>query len=308
VSAPSPNSATDKPAVECEGGTNPSSYVLYDSSIGFCGQGVQGIALAQAQGMSPPSGDIVQVLEALPDAADPYWTTVAGVCSHARCEANYGTPADPRDGRDFTIDTAYEDRLVLQPLPARGNSGAPLACCFPYPISYTVRAGKQWLVTGSASGYQHHEIPDPTAPNRSTARCILSCDPSIQLRNARAVELSRTTVDPKTGASMPTVVPKYDDDPGKGVFRNAQIRFVLWNPVDCPPSGCQPQVRDTYFSFVETGGFVAIEAGLSTLPVMLQSIRFIRGIDQLAIPDSVSQGLMLFDLGLLSSNGVRVFN
>src|SRR5262249_54347381 len=54
---------TDKTATECESGTNPSSFVLFDSSVGFCDQGVQGVALATAQGMSPAAGDIVQVIE-----------------------------------------------------------------------------------------------------------------------------------------------------------------------------------------------------------------------------------------------------
>jgi hypothetical protein len=297
--------AIDKPASECEGGTNPSGYVLFDSSVGFCDQGAQGVALAEAQGMSPPSGDIVQVMETLPDPADPYWTTVEGVCSHSKCESVYGTPDDPRDGRDFPIDTAYEDRLVLRPNPDRGRA-APLSCCFPYPIAYTVRAGKQWLVIGSTTGYLHREIPDPTASNLSTARCILSCDLNLQLRNSRAVEIPRTIPDPADMTKMiPNPAPKYDDD--SRVFRNPEIRFVLWKPVDCPTSGCVQQ-RDTYFAFIETGGFIGLEAPLSSLPVMVQSVRFVRGIDQLALPDSVSQGLMLFDLGLLSSSGVRVFN
>jgi hypothetical protein len=254
-----------------------------------------------------PSGDIVQVTENLPDPADPYWTTVEGVCSHATCEQLYGTADVPRDGREFPIDTAYEDRLVLAPSLARKT--APLACCFPYPTSYTIRAGKQWLVTGSTTGYLHHEIPDPTAPNPSTARCILSCDKNLELRRSRAVELPRTMIDPADPTKtriIPTPAPKYDDK--VGVFRNPQIRFVLWQPVQCPDNKCPVQDRDTFFSFVESGGFVPLEIGLSTLPVMVGSVRFVRGIDQLALPDSVSQGLMLFDLGALSANGVRVFN
>jgi hypothetical protein len=282
---------TDKKAIECEGGANPSSFVLFDSSVGFCDQGAQGVALAEAQGL--PSPDFVQITEGLPDPADPYWTTVADVCSPTSCQTVYGTPDVPGRGREFPIDTAFEDRLVLQPSTVRAT--APLACCFPYPISYTVRAGKQWLVTGSATGYVHHEIPDPTAPNASTARCILSCDSNLELRNSRAVELAR---------GKP--VPKYDDK--VGVFRNPQVRFVLWGPANCPGPECRAQERDTFFSFVETGGFIPLEVGLSTLPVMVQSVRFIRGLDQLALPDAVSQGLMLFDIGALSANGVRVFN
>jgi hypothetical protein len=282
---------TDKKATECEEGPNPSSFVLFDSSVGFCDQGVQGVALATEQRMSPASGDIVQVLEPLPDPADPYWATVAGVCDPNTCERDYGTPDAPGPGRDFSVDTSYEDRLVLQPNP-QIRAGAPLACCFPYPLAYTIRAGKQWLVSGSSTGYQHHIIPDPTAANPSTARCIFSCDHNLALRNSRAYALAR-------GSAIPIY-----DPPGTGVFQNPQIRFVLW----APQKSDAVVDRDTFFTFIETGGFVALDVGLSTLPVMVQSVQFIRGIDQLALPDAVSQGLMLFDVGALSGNGVRVFN
>jgi hypothetical protein len=289
---------TDKPATECENGPNASSFVLYDSSIGFCDSGAQGVAIAQAQGMSPPSGDVVQVLEPLPDPADPYWATVANVCNPNACQLTYGTPDDPLPARDFIVDTSYEDRLVLQPDALGQRAAAPLACCFPYPLAYTVRAGKQWLVTGGTTNYLHHIIPDPTAADPSTARCIVSCDTNLALRNSRAFELT-------PGSPIPTY-----DPPGPGVFQNPELRFVLWAPAK--PETCTPPnvcvLRDSYFTFVETGGFVPLEVGLSTLPVIVQSVQFVRSLDELALPDSVSQGLMLFDVGALSSNGVRVFN
>ena len=303
----------DKKATECESGDNPSSFVLYDSSVGFCDQGAQGVELAAK--VAPGSGaDIVQIIENLPDPADPYWQTVAGVCSHATCETAYGTTDALRDGREFPVDTSYQDRLVLQRSSLRDSSGAPAACCFPYPVSYVVRAGKQWLVTAAAPQYMHHVIPDPTAPNPSTARCVLSCDPALALRNSRAVGLPLMVPDPADQTKLlPRKVPILDDplyqslspDQDPAIFQNAQIRFVIWNPVMCADGSCVP--RDTYFGFVETGGFMPMEIGLSTIPVLTQSIRFVRGIDQLAIADAVTQGLMLFDLNVLSANGVRSF-
>jgi hypothetical protein len=292
--------AADKTAIECEGGANPSNYVLYDSSVGFCDNGAQGSAIATS--MNLPSGDIVQVVEPLPDPADPYWGTVGGVCSYASCEQVYGTPDAPASGRDLPIDTSYQDRLVLEPSSSRAR--APLACCFPYPAGYTVRAGKHWLVTGTASGYQHHIIPDPTAADPSTARCIASCDPALALRNSRAADLPQKTIDPVTKMEVVTATPAYD---GAGAFRNAQMQFVIWQPAATCSSG--PCVTlDMYFSFTETGGFQPTEIGLSTLAIMPQSIIFVPGINQLALPDAISQGLMMFDFATLSSNGVRVFN
>jgi hypothetical protein len=274
--------------------------------VGFCDQGAQGVALARSMGL--PSGDVVQVLEGLPDPADPYWTTVAGVCSRAACEAAYGLPASPTSARDLAVDAAYQDRLVLASNPNRA-SGAPLACCFPYPVTYTLRAAKHWLVTGSVTGYSHHVIPDPTATNRSNVKCVLSCDPTLRLRNSRAVGLDPFTPD----ATHP--LPSFDAN--EGVFQNPQIQFVLWNPASparaCPTSGSGatgaacPLVRDMYFTISETGGFSTVEIPLSSAAVLPQSMRFVRGIEQLAISDGASQGLLLFNLDVLSTSAVRAF-
>jgi hypothetical protein len=184
--------------------------------------------------------------------------------------------------------------LVLEPNPARG-SAAPFDCCFPYPMNYVVRAGQHWLVRGSSTGAPHHIIPDPTQPNPSTAACIVSCDPLLNLRNSRAVALPITTPVPPFNDSASADAPK-------GVFQNAQIRFVLW-----APEKPAPIKRGSFFSFVEAGGFSPLEVPLvaGNTAVLAQSIQYIRGIDQLAIPDAVSQGLMVFDLNVLSTNGVK---
>jgi hypothetical protein len=154
--------------------------------------------------------------------------------------------------------------------------------------------GRHWLVTGQATGYAHHVIPDPTAPDPTTARCILSCDSSLRLRNSRVME--QLSIDPTT--KMPSKIPSFDDVEDPRMFKNAQIRFVLWRADNCTANPCV--TRDTKFTFVESGGFASIEVQLAAGAVLPQSIRFVRGIDQLAIPDAVSQGLMLFDLNTLS--------
>jgi hypothetical protein len=102
-------------------------------------------------------------------------------------------------------------------------------------------------------------------------------------------------------------LPPYDDP---RVFRNAQVRFVIWDPLvsDCGVTGgadaggaTQPCLRrDMHFSFQEEGGFEPLSVSLSaTALVMPQTITFVPGLEQLAVPDPVSQGLMLFDLNTL---------
>jgi hypothetical protein len=62
-------------------------------------------------------------------------------------------------------------------------------------------------------------------------------------------------------------------------------------------------VRDRYFAFQETGGFVPMSftLGSQAQPLVLpQSVRYVRGLQKLAIPEPVGRGLLLFDLNRLS--------
>jgi hypothetical protein len=224
---------------------------------------------------------------------------VGGTCSRQTCELHFGTAATVPlpAGRDFTIAQAFQDHLILQPNPAR-DAVTPVACCFPYPFTYTLRGGAQWIVRGSSTGFQHHMIADPSNPQSSSAACVPSCDPTLALRNGRVVGLDQ----PLTTAD----IPGYDD---ARVFRNAELRFVIWNPQNnnCATSGTGdagiPQAcvqRDMFFSFQEVGGFEPMALGISATALVLpQSITFVPGLEQLAIVDPVAQGLMLFDLAAL---------
>ena len=300
-----------KKAIDCEVGDNPSHLDLYDSSVGFCTGGAQGEDMA-------PAGDILEIIDDMPDAADPYWGTVAGICSRSDCEEVFGTIEAPRVldqgnpvGRDIAIAKSYQGRLALKNSVASkvvgtdtaGNNThrhVPVACCFPYPVAYTVRAGNQWIVTGQVTSFAHHLKPDTTVPNATEQACIEDPNPNLVLRNGRVVARLK---------SDPVSVPTYDDaTPEKagamkmpGVFYNAQLRFVLWDIEgdSCASKPCSGRVRDRSFSFQEVGGFAPMRFSLSTQVILPQSIHFVRGLQMLAIPEPVSQGLMLFDLNRL---------
>jgi hypothetical protein len=297
----------NKSAIECERGDAPSRFDFYDSSVGFCTAGVQGQDLAQVS-LGIAQGDIIEVTSELPDPADPYWTGVEGSCSRQTCEQYFGTQANPitgedlaSGGRDFLVHQSFQDHLVLEPNPKR-DSKAPFACCFPYPVSYKMRAGKHWIVIGSGSGFAHHVIPDPSVPDPSIGACVFSCDPTLSLRNGRAVGMAHP--------ADPTQALSYDDP---RAFHNSRLRFVLYDPEmsDCSGTGAADAGsttgptpclrRDMFFSFQEVGGFEPLLISLSaTSLVMPESISFVPGLEQLAIPDPVSQGLMLFDLSRLA--------
>jgi hypothetical protein len=303
----------NKTPITCELGANPSHFQLFDSSAGFCGMGIQGNDLAQSTGMS--QGDVIEVTSDFPDPNDSYWTSVSGTCGRQTCESAYGTidnligtysDSGAAIGRDFIVDRAFQDHLELAPSPERdsGTLRVPIACCFPYPVSYSARGGKQWILAGSVNGFAHHEIPDPSLSDPSTGACVLSCDPTLALRNGRALALS-----PPADEMLAGAIPAYDGDPR--TFRNSALRFVVWNPQvsDCStgsgvagtvgaPQACVR--RDMYFLFQESGGFDPLVISLSAATLILpESISFVPGLEQLAIPDPVSQGLMLFDLNAL---------
>ena len=280
----------NKSAVECEQGDEPSHLELHDSSVGFCDGGAQGEDMA-------PAGDILEIIENLPDPADPYWATATS-CNRSDCEEVFGTLEAPKVldrgepiGRDIVIRKSYQGHLSLKPSVARrlDLTPVPVACCFPYPLAYTVRGGHQWIVTGQTTGFQHKLIPDQS-PAKA---CIESPDPVRQLRNGRLVARSK---------SEPVV--DYESDQ---IFRNAQIRFVIWDMDGgtCMDPPCPANVRDRFFSFQESGGFVPMRFGLSSSQlVMPQSVRYVKGIQKLAIPDPVANGLMLFSLNRLATTNL----
>ncbi|HMJ51478.1 MAG TPA: hypothetical protein VK540_05360 [Polyangiaceae bacterium] len=306
--------AETKSAVECELGDDPSHLDLYDSSVGFCDGGAQGADMA-------PAGDILEIIDDMPDPADPYWNTAAvtGVCSRADCEEVFGTLAAPRVlddrgepiGRDIVIEKSYQARLslrktvaskldgTLNPDGTAGTKIVPLACCFPYPVAYNIRAGHQWIVTGQATGFAHRLIPDPASAVPEGQACIESCDPNLALRNGRL--LARSPSDPVR--TYDDVENPQDQKDRNTLFQNAQLRFVVWDMegTTCAKPPCSGRVRDRFFSFQEVGGFVPMRFGLAATPVMPQSVRYVRGLQMLAIPDPVGQGLMLFDLDRLTT-------
>ncbi len=287
-----------KDAVSCELGDNPSHLELYDSSVGFCDGGAQG------EGMDP-GGDLLEIVDDMPDPADPYWTSekIQGVCNRQECEAMFGTLEAPRViedgnpvGRDVVIAKSYQGKLSLKNTEAmyQRQRHIPMACCFPYPVTYTIRANGHWIVNGQATGFAHRLVPDPSETDPTKQACVVSCDENLRLRNGRVV--ARPAPDP-----LPEPVPAYDDL--DSIFHNAQLRFNIWDKEPtCEKKPCAGRVRDRYFAFQETGGFVPMRFPLSSSqPVMPSSVRFVRGLYMLAIPDPVQQGLLLFDLNRLSA-------
>jgi hypothetical protein len=173
---------------------------------------------------------------------------------------------DPKSTRDLPIVEAYQGTLVVD------GVYDFVRCCFPSLVTYTVRARSQWVVTGSSAGFLHRVVPD-----RSTGRCVDSCDPNRALLNGRALERDRGEP-----------IPELD---GPGVFRNPAMQFVVWR-------GTAPSERKMAFTFRQKDGFspLLINLAAATSYIQPQSLE-LAPTGELAIADGSAQGLVFIDLG-----------
>lgn len=263
-----------------------SPWELWDPSAAFCDKGVYDTRLAEGhEGLS--RGDIVEIAESFPEADDPYWATVGDACSLTRCQATFGTFDRPTSARDFTIVEAYQDHVVLEGRAIQDATDPsrtlPLNCCFPYPVTYTVRSQQHWIVTGSVTGFSHRVVADP-----ETGRCEESCDPYLELRSSRVPEVPAGEM-PCTCNGEARACGFGEESPY--LFRNPQLQFSIW-------AGSTPSERGMSFVFRESGGFVPLYANLASATIFVspQSMRYVRPLGELAIADGGLLGLTFVNL------------
>ena len=210
--------------------------------------------------------------------------------------------------RDLPILEAYSNRLTLGLFSTAGSATASEAsiptrfvakvdgssavwlqrarCCFAKQSAYRVRAGGQWLVSGTASGFLHHVVA-----RESDGACTLSCDVADRLLNGRVFEIPA----PLSG-SVATA-------PGRRsrlAFRNPSFAFVLW-------SGENTSQRGWVWQFSTRGQFVpyawdmgALGLTARTINVLLSEVVPLEPFGQLAVVDSGSRGIVVFDLSTMS--------
>lgn len=305
---------------------------LVDFDANFCSSGVQDEAITRelAQRDFPEFGssaldafgktraDYVQVVSKLPDERDAYWRGEGLACTDGlgfdACDALFGDAdlQELRAERDLTIISSSEDTLTVTPrAPHQGDPGnhlAMLRCCFPGPLTYRVRAGRQWVVRGTTSGYQH---PITSVENEDGSRaCALDCHPLVAARRGRVFEVSSTACDdPDPNAAEPCGVgPRTADDPicaydasrgaldprdqaGACVHDGISRRFAVYR-------GLEPSVRGMTFSFEVSSGFAIDSVQLSTnqnaiLPVSIRSSPWLNSV---GVVDSATRGLLMVDV------------
>lgn len=304
---------------------------LLDFDAGFCSSGVQdqsitkelaqldfGLTGSPLESFAKSRTDYVQVVSALPDDQDAYWRGEGAACAEGLgfdgCDTLFGDVDDEelRTERDLSILRSTEDVLTVTPRsPYQGDPAKhleTLRCCFPGPIAYRLRAGKQWIVRGSASGFQH-PITSVEAEDGSKV-CALDCHPLYSQRRGRVFELSSTSCeDPDPSAEDACGVgPRTGDDPicaydasrgavdprttaGRCVHDGLSRRFAIYR-------GLEPSTRGMIFNFEVNGGFVIDSVALSTsqnpiLPVSLEGAPWLGAV---GVVDSASRGLLMLDI------------
>jgi hypothetical protein len=312
------------------------SALLHDPDANFCAAGVEDSdsILTEAQTLQIPSGgrraawakahaDYVQITGDFPDSDDIYWSNFASAndysCSRDLCAAEFGA-FDNQAGlstmRDLSILAASGDHLVVTPR-CQNPDGSPntecnpalflrdVHCCFPAGTAYTVRSSNQWLLSGpSGVGSAAHDIA-----TGADGRCVhtATCEPRKKFFHARAFEVCNSDkgADPDgtCRAADPTVtcVASANDHEipvtpagvaQQCIFENLTARFAVYR-------GARRSTRGMSFSWQTTGGFTPLTMSLPTQLPVPTTLSYLPEVGYLAVIDSASVGLSLFDLNSL---------
>ena len=322
--------------------TGPAGDELRDGGGSFCGRGVQDFEAVRQVGrdrLKVPAGDLdefakrhadyLQITSDFPAEEDEYWKSGLGAscgdipgAGYDSCRSAFGPGDKPIELRDLRITEAYQSTLMVEPRvvenePDRQRILDLVACCFPAAISYTIRAGHQWVLVGSETGFRHDMRSDSDEDGLGRRRCIHDCSPLRQHLVSRAFEISCSGCAPSAGDTPATypVGPAVGgadfactrEDPAAGVaaddpcvFENLTTRYAIYR-------GNEPSRRDMVFGWQTIGGFNPLYASLAaaTSSVSPESMVFVPQIGQLAIADGASAGLVF--VGLDSVSVSRLF-
>lgn len=274
------------------------------------------------------SADYVQVTADLLEEDDAYWSSAEGSsCGSELYESNVDNPTAllgrplcdsvfgpanvplPLPSRDLRIVAATEDQLLVEPREFDPNVNSTqrrkqlmqfLSCCFPGASEFQIRAGRQWVMRGSASGVGHHVTTDPTS-----RRCVNDCSPLVQKLAGRAFELSCSENCPRDPGQPPAIgladptrdfACVVDDttggiDPGEPgsecVFQSLTSRLAIYR-------GQQASRRDMRFRWQFSDGFTPFSFTLTSTERNRSSPRsllLLPELGQLVVTDGSAPGL-----------------
>jgi hypothetical protein len=281
--------------------------------------------------------DFVTITAKIPDEDDAYWVgegngarcgeTTPGENQPGQgflnCRSLLGTPDAATDLRELAIAKARRGSLQVEPRrrapDGRAYSEANrryihdlIGCCFPVPVSYTIRASNQWVVTGGEVGFQHRIL---AGGDDLYSSCVRDCSPLRAHASGRVFEAScrgdqcadgesdiigaATERDVACVVQDPRTELKVAGEGGACVFANLTQRFVIYR-------GLEPSKRDMRFSWDVVGGFNPLTVDLTLRvgsPFLVpQAIVYSPQADQIAVTDGASQGLLIISPSTLRAD------
>lgn len=313
-----------------------------DVNGAFCDGGVQdfdairavgvelGVREADLDAFARQHADYVQIVSELLDENDVHWAegSVGATCGaelfqrddgtelagRAVCEDFFGAAQLQNNTRDLRILRASETELVTEPRifdPTTGSSerrrqiSELVACCFPQSVTFGVRAGRQWVVQGAATGFAHHVVADP-----STGRCVNDCNPLRRRLTGRVFEITCSgECETPAGENVPVVGLAQPDrdfacvvdsvaggiEPGEPgaecVFQSLTTRFAIYR-------GRLPSTRNMRFRWQLAGGFQPFLLNLTSIDRISspRSLFYTRDLDRLFMADGAARGLSFISL------------
>ncbi len=316
------------------------TMTLTDSGIVFCDAGVEdesaaslrgdglGVSAAKRDQFGEMHADYVQILSDLLDQTDTWWQkgNPGAACGGAdpnqagsgylACSTELGTHDEPGALRELRIEHATRNVLTLTPRSASPSSSTArnisefLACCFPAPVDYQVRASAEWVVTGSLSGFRHDIT---TGPDGS---CIPDTNPLRSHLSSRVQEVSCTdgckasptdpvaAIGPPIAGEVACIFDAANPPPltigapnSQCIYDGLTTSFAIYSGI--PQGGQASSQRDDEFDWTVYGGFSPLFVNLSaaddtnTSPA---SMVYSPALGQLVVSDGSEKGLVLIDL------------
>lgn len=304
--------------------------VIDPANGGFCGLGVNDIELMRELGarrfelsgealetFARTHADTFWITGEVPEEDDPYWRT-GPACDRAACLSAYDEfdEDEPNLARRFQILDANDERMTLS------GPGAELAaCCFPPGAAYEIRATRQWLLSGSATGVRHDVIASPrTLPSgEQVFECVRDCDPSKRWNDPRVFEIACGSEDEPCNAALGVASSTPGEDPCQlDPAGNASGGFAV--TLDEPAASCihatptarfavyrgaSGSRRGMTFSWDVSAAYqpLGIDLRAASTSVSPSVVRPLPSLDWLAILDSAALGLALVDV-----NGFRLLS
>lgn len=307
--------------------------LLDDTSLSFCDVGVNDrqrteealkgllnrkpIDDNELTALAASYSDYVVITSDLPTNTDSYWSGAAqasddaagrGSCDYNTCLDIFGA-SDAKilsANREFTIETAEAQHMILSPRsPIEGVQLAQKAdCCFPEGNRYVVRASKQWVLRGAATGFRHQlKTVQDTATGKFV--CEHDCDPRKRFFESRVFELSQssecTDAQGNSVSCLDVCVRNGDllppNDPATlGCIHDTPTsRFAVYR-------GDLTSVRDMQFVWTANGGFSSLRLDLTTVSSNVSPMHLVPlpNLDWLSVVDYGGLGLSMLSLDTLA--------